>query len=350
MPTLCRWFEQEYDRLYAEDKAELILSFDAFRRAYFDYDYQSVMQAIPDLYRLAAAFDEPVIRLATDYYRMVAEAYWLGDLSTALDLATASAVRARTMLGWGTILETYLDFNLFFIWLDIDGPGYAPDVLAALGADCADLPRDLALRFELLRAYALMQNGDGQDALTLILATLPELGDDWPQPFRHAMRGDALAGVGRLEEALADYRLAMRGFGSLGHFIEATAIHISIGGTLVRLGNAAQGLKTLHAAYSAATHSLNQAHVGQAQGEAARALADLGHHRAAIEQYSAALDALEGLGWLRLEAELALERLKIVRQAGANELQEQWEADARRRVHRLRSTDLQHFLAEIDGE
>jgi tetratricopeptide (TPR) repeat protein len=351
MPTLYNWFEREYERLETEGKGELVKQFDAFRRAFLDYEYRAALDAIPVLHELTDALGEPGMRLATDYYRMAAETYWLGNLAHGLDIATQSTVRARSVLYAGEVLELYLRIDLLFAWLDTDGPGYAAEVLAAFNEMPGYLPRDLAVRFKILHVYDLMHGGATEEALAMIFAILSELGEDWPRPFHHFMRADALARVGRLEEALADYRTAMQGFNRMGHTIEGVAMQINAGSTLVEMGRVEEGLEALEAAYSAAGRSLNRAHVGMAQGAIGGALTRLECYAEAVEWFTGALGTLDGLGWLRLEAELALERLRVARQwGGAAERWGAWESDAWRRVGYLRSTDLRDELAGIDGE
>lgn len=349
MPTLRRWFEREYIRLEAEEKRALVDRFETFSHAFFEADYQTALNALPDLYRLADALGEPAWHLVAQYYAISAEIYWHGDLTRGLELATEALVRARTMVGLDPVLELYIRETLLYAWLETDGPGYAPDVLSVLDELSPDLlAKDLATRFALLRTYGMAYCGAPDEALALVFSLLPEL-SDWPPPFHHALRGEALGRVGRLDEALAEYEQAERGFEELGYVIERNATRLGMGDMLVRTERAEEGLRVLRAALSAAKHGINRATTGVAQGLIGKALAAQGQPGEALDWFTMALETLDGRGWLRTEAEFSLERLKALQLTDGHRYATRWQADARQRIGRLRSTDLQRELATLSG-
>ena len=98
MPTLSRWFTNQYERLAGEDKQALAESFEMLRSAFFTEDVATVTHSLPTVYQLSDAFDEPAIRLAADYYAILLHMAWRGDLARGLDLATQATVRSARVL------------------------------------------------------------------------------------------------------------------------------------------------------------------------------------------------------------------------------------------------------------
>ncbi|HEC21403.1 MAG TPA: tetratricopeptide repeat protein [Chloroflexi bacterium] len=349
MPSLRRWLEREYHRLEVEGKAALVERFEAFNRAFFEADCDATLAALPELYRLADALGEPALRLVARYYAVIVDIYWLGDLAGGLDLATRSLVQAGGLPGANGIPAFFIREMLFYAWLETDGPGWASDVLAALEEIPRHaLPPDLALRHDLLSVSCLAWGGQPDEALARLLALLPAL--DWPRPYHHSLRADALAQAGRLEEALADYEAAMRGFERMGYAIDGNAARLGLGDALVKLGRPDEGLEVLRAALARAERLPNRAHIGLAAGLLGQAQARRNALDEADEWLRRALETLDGLGWLRLEARFALDRLDLCRRAGCNPGAEAWQAardDAARRVARLRSDDLKRELKAL---
>lgn len=343
MPTLNNWLHREYDRLVRQGKSELAECFDAYRQAFFDFDYQTVLGNVPVLHSLSVEYDEPGFRIATDYYRTVLEAYWLGDLAKGLDIAHQSAARARHLWGVNAVLELYVRLNLLHAWLDTDGPGFAPTVLESLDSSSAQLPTDLGLRFTLLQATSLMRLGQGDRAYELMQGVLarPEL--DWPAPYHHALRADALQHVGRLDDALAEAEAAITGFVEMGYPIEANGMRLQTADLLLQLDRSGDALERIDEALSSAERLPNRAHMGMARGLLGRALACVGDPGGALNALKKALDTLDGLGWLRHEAELSLAGYEVACRASSvgPRQRDQWQADTEARVRRLHSTDLQ---------
>lgn len=353
MPTLYHWFEQQYERLTRESKHELVNGFEAYRQAFFDYDYGAVLSMLPRLYDLTEAFHEPTIRQAVDYYYMIAKTYWQGDLTAGLDIIHRAALQAQAKPGAGSVLELYLRLKLLYAWLDTDGPGYAHDVIQAVEESPNSLPPDLALRLDVLRMYALLSSSDVKQARDLLAETLPKLGPDWLPPFRHSMMADLHVESHEYHDALYHYRHARQGFEQMNHTILSTAMQIGIGGALIEMEEYEAAQQALREALSAAERSLNRAHVGFALGQMGKALGMAGDHQAGIDYLNRALETLDGLGWQREEAEYALTRLRFAKYAGVAiplEQWDRWKQDAHRRVMALRSTDLRGALSEISDE
>jgi tetratricopeptide (TPR) repeat protein len=350
VPTLRRWIEREYKRLDAAGKTSLVEQFETFNQGYFEADYHTVLSLLPDLYKLADRHREPVWRLVATYYHIPAVIHWLGNLQRGLELVTGATVQAHRLLGDHSVLAIYIREMLLYAWLDTDGPGYAVDVLAAVAEiEQMELERDLARRFDLVRAQCLSAMGQGEEAFETITALLPDL--NWPPPYHHSLRAGALAGINRLEEALSEYRKAHRGFQAINHAIECNEARLGIGETLLRLGRTQEGLGELRAALSNAQHGLNRAHIGRAQALIGRGLAQQGQYGKAVGWFAAGLEMLNELGWWRTEAEFAVERLKAMQDMGFAPNTETWidgYHDAARRVERLPSTDLSESLAELE--
>jgi tetratricopeptide (TPR) repeat protein len=351
MPTLRRWIEQGYHTLAANGKLALVDAFDTFTRAFFDSDYAGVMADLPGLYRLADALHEPVWRLLTQYYEINAEIYWFGNLKRGLELATEAVVQAHDLLEPKAAPTFYLQEILLYAWLETDGPGYADDVLQAAGeAILAGPDADITRRYRLVQARGLAQNGSVEEAATLILSLLPEL--DWPPAHVHSLRADALALNDRLPEAIDSYRAALSGFEAAGDRLEANSARLGLGETLIQADRPDDGLSLAQTAHQAASRLPNRLHRGLAARLIGRALAEKGRCVEAQEWAEKAINEIEGLGWLRTEAALALEYVTILRQAGIDEQSARWEAsvqNARRHAGRLRSGDLTEELDRLVG-
>lgn len=345
MPTLRRWFEREYKRLDGKGKSALVDCFEAFNRAFFEGDYVAVLDSIPDLTRLAEALGEPVWQVVVDYYAATASIYWRGDLGRGLDIATRAMAHAERLGAGRSIPALYAREALLYAWLETDGPGYAGNVSAALDEFPPDgLTPDLVARFSLVRAHCLAATGQGEAALPLALQSLPAL--EWPKAYQHNLRASALGWAGRHTEALREYRAAIRGFDELGHSIERNSARLGQAEALLALGRVDEALTALEEALDAAERSINQAHMGCAQGLTGRALLASGDMEGAAAWFGAALETLNGLGWLRTEVEYALARARALHGLAGTEAQAALE-EAERRARRLRSGDLQREVEEL---
>lgn len=351
MPTLSRWFTNHYERLTGEGKQALAESFETLRSAFFQEDVAAVTKSLPTVYQLSDAFDEPAIRLAADYYAILLNTAWRGDLARGLDLATQGVVRSARVLQPGETLEWYLRETLLDAWLSTDGKGYASDVLKVLeGIDTEGWPIDMSARVEILRACVRVQIDStcGVDALATITGLLPSL-TCWEPAYRHRLRGMALTWAGRLQEAIQDYASAAEEFRQMGFPIAANDSRLSMGIALLQAGDVDQALEVLRASLSAGERLPNRAQVGMAQGSIGQGLIAQSNSADGYAWLNTSLETLDGLGWLRLEAEFALERIRAGDEIGAENLDADY-IDASRRVARLRSTDLRRELENLrDG-
>jgi exonuclease VII small subunit len=352
MPTLRRWIEQEYHTLVANGKPALVDAFDTFTRAFFDSDYAGMMTNLPRLYELTDSLREPIWRLLTQYYETNAAIYWFGDLKRGLELATKSIAQAHDLLGSKAAPTFYIQEILLYAWLEVDGPGYADDVLQAVDESALHgLNADITRRYRLLQARGLAQNGSVEEAAALIVSLLPGL--DWPSAHLHSLRADALALNDRLPEAIASYRAALSGFEAAGDQLEANSTRLDLGEALLQAGQPEEGLSLARTAYQAASRLPNRLHRGLAARLTGKALAEQAHYAEAHQWVEKAQSEVEGLGWLRTEAVIALENASILKQADADRLSAQWKTsiqDARRRIEKLRSDDLKEELARlVDG-
>jgi tetratricopeptide (TPR) repeat protein len=352
MPTLRRWIEQEYHTLAANGKTALVDAFEAFTRAFFDSDYAGVIASLPRLYELADALREPVWRLLTQYYEINAEIYWLGNLKRGLELATRSVVQAHDLLETKAIPIYYIQEILLYAWLETDGPGYADDVLQAIGESASTgLSADIGQRYKLLQARCLAQKGSAQEAATLILSLLPGL--DWPPGYIHSLRADALALNERLPEAITSYRAALSDFEAGGEQMEANSTRLGLGESLIQANRPDEGLSLGQQAHQAAQRLPNRLHRALAAKLIGGALAEKGEYGDAQAWYANAMDEIEGLGWPRTEALLGLEYVSLLKRVGIDGESSEWKVgvqNARRLIGTLRSDDLGEALNRlIDG-
>jgi hypothetical protein len=349
MPTLRRWIEQEYHTLAANGKTALVDAFEAFTRAFFDSDYAGVIASLPGLYKLADALREPVWRLLTQYYEINAEIYWFGNLKRGLELATRSVVQAHDLLEAKAAPITYIQEILLYAWLETDGPGYADDVLQAIGESASTgLSADIGQRYKLLQARCLAQNGSPQEAATLILSLLPGL--DWPPGYIHSLRADALALNERLPEAIASYRAALADFEAEGDQMGANSTRLGLGETLIQVDRPDEGLSLGQEAHQAAQRLPNHLHRALAAKLIGGALTEKGKFGEAQAWYVDAMDEIAGLGWARTEALLSLEYISLLKRAGVDGQSEEWRAgiqNARRLTSALRSDDLEEALNQL---
>jgi tetratricopeptide (TPR) repeat protein len=349
MPTLRRWFETEYERLQAKDKGALALAFDAFCDLYFDGHPVEALTALPDVRALAHALDEPVWEVVADYYDASAHVNWLGDLACGRDLAVRATVQAAHLNA--PIPALYARETLLLAWLDTDGPGFSTSVLAAV----EEIPRhevtpDVAARFDLVCAHALAACGEGDLAARTALAALPPL--KWPPAYKHSLKGSTLLWTDRPEEAADAFRAAIEEFEGAGQRVERTGAAMGLGEALLALGDLDAALTTLDAAHEETQRSINRAHVAQARGLVGRVLLAMDTPSDAVGWLDSALEAFDGLGWDRAEAETAVLRLVALRQTGRAR-GARWDAalwEAERAVGRLRDGGRGSGLAdELDA-
>jgi len=117
---------------------------------------------------------------------------------------------------------------------------------------------------------------------------------------------------------------------------------------VLQAGDTEQAMEILRASLSAAERLPNRAQTGLAQGSIGQALIAMDDHADGYAWLNTALETLDGFGWLRLEAEFALERVRTGNEIGGANLDADY-ADASRRVARLRSTDLRSELENLRG-
>lgn len=349
MPTLNRWFTAEYRRLASEGKAALADSFETLRTAFFKEDVPSVLIGQRRVHYLSDSFGEPAWHLAADYYGILHEMIWKGDLTSGLDRATRAMIVSSRVLQPGAPLEWYLRETLLDAWLSTDGRGYAPAVITAID-EIGDegLPSDIAARLAIVRACAeaLLDPASGAAAYQTLLAIVPTL--PWERAYCLRLGALGLTWAGRYDDAAADYEAAMNQFEAMGLRISANDSRLAMGETLIQAGDAGTALEVLRAALSAADRLPNRAHVGMAQGGIGRALMMTGQFAEGYDCLGEALGTLKGLGWLRVEAEIAMARAQAAITAGLAD----WQADVGdvyRRVERLRSTDLRAKLESLAG-
>jgi tetratricopeptide (TPR) repeat protein len=341
MPTLRRWFEHEYARLEAEGKAGLVAGFEAFTQAYFEGDTVRAFPALDELSRLAASLDEPLWQAVLDYYAAAANINWRGDIAQGLQLATQAVVRSSRLNG-NPVPALYAREVALYAWLSTDGPGYAGPVIEALDeVPAAGLPRDVVARFGLVRAHALAHLGRGEEAARAAAVSVPYL--EWPRAFELCAAADSLLWRGRWDQAAHAYRQAARAFDQHRWTVEANATLLGSLEAALRAGDLAEALRALPPVVERVERGINQAHRGMAYGLHGRALLAQGAPDEAAAWLELALAALDGLGWLRLEAELALSLLKAIVMAGLpvhHPWREQARTDAEARTLRLASRDL----------
>ncbi|MBN1309804.1 MAG: hypothetical protein JXB30_00200 [Anaerolineae bacterium] len=351
MPLLGRWFEQEYARLRSEGKAALVDRFEPLLDYVAAGQGLAAMSSMPDLYALADALGEPIWRVVVDYYAGTGEVSWRGNLTTGLDLITYAELMANRLVGAGHVLEIHLREALLYAWLNVDGPGYVPDILTAIDEMAiGEMGAALAIRFELLRAYTTACNGDLQAACEQMLRVLSRM--DWPAPYQYRHQGCVLVWMNRLDEAAECYRLAVLGYEEQGMTIDANSARLDLGETLLALDEVEEGLNVLQAALSAAEHSPNVYQVAKAQALIGRGLASQGEPEMGVQWLSQALGTLDGLGWLRSEAELALEHLGLLALMDVKHSSSEWQqarAGVEKQLGKLRSKDLGAYLANLDN-
>ena len=134
----------------------------------------------------------------------------------------------------------------------------------------------------------------------------------------------------------------------MGFPIAANDSRLTMGIVVLQAGDTEQAMEILRASLSAAERLPNRAQTGLAQGSIGQALIAMDDHADGYAWLNTALETLDGFGWLRLEAEFALERVRTGNEIGGANLDADY-ADASRRVARLRSTDLRSELENLRG-
>ncbi|NDJ54447.1 MAG: tetratricopeptide repeat protein, partial [Chloroflexi bacterium] len=185
--------------------------------------------------------------------------------------------------------------------------------------------------------------GHPVDAINLVQQVVTGL--DWPQPYLDSLIGDTLFWQDRLAEAKAHFLTAAEGFDQLGYTLEANQARVAAAEVLLQAGDLdeAEGLFTTALAH--AGRSINPMHQGLAQAGLGKVYEALGRFGEAQDSFRQALKILNGLGWWRLEAEIALHTLQVSHRQTPH-----WQRDfdrVRGYVQRLPSTDLQAQLDEL---
>ncbi len=350
MPTLRRWFDEEGERLIASGKVELLDAFDGLRDATFGGDAATALRIVEDVRTLAEALDEPAWAVVADYYAATAARDWLGDLRRALRLATRAVAQAGKL---GIIRRApglYAQETMLSAWLATDAPGYSGQVKRAAG-ELGPTPPDVTARFDLLRAACLALEGDGDRARAMALAALPAL--EWPEAFEAGVRAATLGWADRWEDAAAAYDTAAARFDVLGMPVEANEARLAAAEAWLAAGWPGDALAVVDGSRRAFERGVNRQHRARCAGIEGQALLALGEHYEAAGRLADALDGLEGLGWLRLEAELSLGHLRALRELDGRTRMQVWEAAtgaARARIEALRSRDLDGELASLCGQ
>lgn len=350
MSALQYWFEDEYQRLWAEGKSPLAQQFQAFIGDFFTPDYDGARLHLPTLYAIVNALGEPAWRLVLSYYHANILIYWQGELARGLQLIIDSTVQAAGLTVQDAPIVYHVHEVLLHTWLEVDAPGQAESVLAAADHARSQLQdTELVARYDVVRARCLAQLGRADDAIDAFHSALTGLGS--PPAFLFSLRGSIAGLLGAYEQAAADYAEATRAFEVLGYHIEANASRISQGYALLLGNRLEEAMTMLTAALLAAQNSINRAHVGMAQGSLGQVFLRAGYPDQASTWMEAALSTLEDLGWLRYEAEIAVERVEALLKLGSPPSLAGAIAEADRRVSSLRAADLQkHLAALLSGE
>lgn len=346
MATLHGWLTREYGRLCTEGKSEWAALFDAFVHDLFAPNIDGALAHLPALYTTLDPSDEITWGLVLDYYYANILIYWQGELGRAVKTITGATVRARKLSGANRFLAHYVHEFLLHAWLEADAPGKAELVLAAAEKASAELTaRDMIARYDVVRSRCLAQLGRTDEALDVFHGALATL--DWANAFYLGHRGSIAEAAGDLEQAADDYTSAIAAFDLLGHHIEANGTRIGLGNVQARMGQLDPAITTLTEALNAAEHGINRAHVGMAQGALGQACLLAEYPDVAGEWFEVALASLDGLGWARYEAEIAVERVATLKALGRPQAWTDAVDAAERRVDTLKATDLQARLSRL---
>jgi len=350
LATLHNWLTRESERLYTEGESEWAIRFDAFVRDLFAPNYGSALAALPILYSTIPASRGVVWRLVLDYYHASVLAAWKGNLAQAIGMLTDAVVRARSLSDADRFLSYYVRELLLHAWLDADAPGKVEIVFATVTEAQSQLGnRDLIARYDVLRARCLAQIGRAGEALDAFHRALAAL--DWQPPFYLSFRGSLAEMAGRLDEAADDYAHAAAGFEALGYRIEATGACIGLGAVQARMGEPHDSMMILLPSWETARRDINRAHAGMALAAMGQVYSVIDNPDMASDAFELALSSLRGLGWMRRETEVAVERVAALKASGEAAAQEWDEAveTARDHVRALQASDLRARLSELLG-
>jgi tetratricopeptide (TPR) repeat protein len=346
LATLHHWLTRECERLAAEGKSEWADTFDTFAHDLFAPNYTGALAALPILYTTLDFPGGAAWRLVLDYYAANILIYWQGELAHALKTITQATIQARNLTGPEQFLTHYTHEILLHAWLEVDAPGKAKPVLAAADKARAELASpDMIARYDVLRSRCLTQLGRMDEALDVFHGTLAAL--DWSSAYYLGHRGSIADAAGDLEQAADDYANAIAAFEALGHRIEANGTRIGLGHVQARMGQLDDAIGTLTTALNVAENTINRAHIGMAQGALGRVCRLAGYHAEADEWFDVALGSLNGLGWARYEAEIAVDRVATLKALGKPHGWDDAARIATDRVEALNAADLKAQLADL---
>lgn len=340
MPTLYDWIQYEYELLAANGKQSFADSFEDFRQHFFAGHYEIALNAVYDLRQGADALGETNWLGVIDYFEAASELYWRGNLAAALDRITNGLL---TFQGKEHAPAWYTMELAFDIWLAMDALGYAPKVLQSMRqVRVRSLPDDLQARFDLVKAKSLAALGDVKPASEIVLSRLDVL--PWPEAYLSSLRGEVLIWQRRYPEALEQLQLAVKQFTDLGMPLEACGIQLLVAQVYHEQGRYDRALAESEQVLKAAEGGVNRSQSAFTLGQMGKTHRKMAQNEQAVATSKAALSRLEGLGWLRHEADYAMTSLYASVDVGGDWANEYRQAE--RCVYRLLSTDLQNELED----
>ncbi|NDJ34880.1 MAG: hypothetical protein GYB64_09445 [Chloroflexi bacterium] len=344
MDALRRWIDEEARRLQAAGKSGLLDLLENFLDAFFGAQYTHAAALLARLEEAIEAYQEPSWRLLTAYYRALIALNWEGNVAGSLDIALNGYLTAERLGPRAATLRMFLHEVMLYAWLATDGPGYASTALDTL-AQLRTVDNESAARADLLRAHCLAHQGRGAEGSQTLNRLAAEL--DWPAPYLHSLRGTSLLWQERYPEALHAFERALSGFGEFAMLHECNEIRLAIANLHLDAGDYQASIHAAEQLLVRASDTGNDGHLGLGLAVLGSALHRHGQWLEAIGCLTVALETLYGRGWLRDEAEIALERITICGKLDDHHLcDETIHAEAAQRVYRLRSTDLIDRLNE----
>lgn len=352
MSSLQRWLEIQRHKLGLSLWLELSLCVARLDTLIKRESFTAAEHLLPEVYGLIAQHGladwRVFVQLMESSLALVAG----GNLKQVMDIAMQALTTAEKLPGaHDHALRLGARLMLIRCWLKTDDVGYAADALA-VGEESLSQNNAGDWRFWFLASnawalWAMKRQEEANALLRVLLADLP----------RWASTADEIEGRGyiayrmqRQAESAQYYREAAARFEAEGLVYGATRCQLNRALCLYETGDHDESMRLLEQTLPRTLRLTNPHYQSLAYCFRGRNFLATQDYERADDDLGRALAFFEGRGWLRDQAQIAIERLEAMKAMGNHPEWEQVAGKARRHVARLRSTDLQPRLAMVLGE
>lgn len=349
MSSLKQWLEHQHQQLPLGLWLDLSIKTMRIDEAIKNEEYFTAQNLLPTLYATIESSRLPQWQVFAQSIEASLLLAATGDLNKVMSICMRALTTAEKLTGkHDQALRLSVHLLMIRCWMKIDEVGYAPAVLS-VGEESLEKTsaRDWRFWFLISNAWALWamkRQEEANHALSEALSIQP----DW------ITRADDLEGqayisyrLRRQADAADIYKQAAKQFDEAGLIYGATRCRLNRALCLYEIGQHEPSLEIIDRVLPRAAQLINPHYKSLAyciQGRNALATQD---YQNAVDSLGKSLAVYEGRGWLRDEAQITIERLEAMHGLGTLEEWEETVDLARKRLSKLRSTDLQTRLNRL---